>query len=169
MASEYLIPGPLADDKHGSGFLGSPGAASRNVAGSGFNPGVAPGSSPGAVPGSDEDSRFRPGSLSPTTAASRRTGKALRARRRSGPLRVLNLALLTAEIISALIVSWLVAQYIYTVYIDTVPRRVSPPTGQTAHPILPAGVLTTPTPTRIAQVTPPLLGAPGGGVTWDGG
>jgi LPXTG-site transpeptidase (sortase) family protein len=166
MASEYVMPGPLAEENTRGGFLGSPNVPSVNVAGSGFNPGVAPGTAAEA----GEPERFRGGSLSPTGAGSQEAGTQKWARRRrSGPIGIFDMALLTAEVISAIIVTWLVAQYIYTVYFDTTPRRLTPATGASSHRTgqpLQVPRLDTPTlaPTRIAQVTPPLQGTPYGAV-----
>jgi LPXTG-site transpeptidase (sortase) family protein len=107
-----------------------------------------------------EFDRFKPGLLQPVDGPKIRPTAEPRIQRPSVPVRVFDRALLAVELFGALVVAWLVFQYIYTVYFDTGPHRVTPasvgaPTGNT-------GVLWQPTstPTRIAEVAPPLTGPP---------
>jgi sortase A len=74
------------------------------------------------------------------------------------PLRIFDTALLVIEVVSAMVVSWLVWQYVYTAYFDTAPRRVSPPRSEQILPMQTPTARPVPTPTRIAEVLPPLEG-----------
>jgi sortase A len=116
-----------------------------------------------------ENDRFRPPSLRPIDGGRRRIAFLPSQRRdtrnkegksaSSKSLRIFDTALLVIEVVSAMVVSWLVWQYVYTAYFDTAPRRVSPPRSEQVLPMTTPTVRPLPTPTRIAEVLPPLEGA----------
>ncbi|HET6313477.1 MAG TPA: class D sortase [Chloroflexia bacterium] len=117
-----------------------------------------------------ENDRFRPSSLRPVDGGRRRIAllpsQRREARNTAGqgasslPLRIFDTALLVIEVVSAMVVSWLVWQYVYTAYFDTAPRRVSPPRSEQVLPM--TTPTRQPTPTRLAEVLPPLEGTSDG-------
>ena len=118
----------------------------------------------------EEHDRFAPPRLSPAGRHWIRVG-GRKARPETGgpagpllrPLRIFDRALLLIELACALVVAWLVWQYIYTVYFDTGARRplltrIGAVVGP-AHTQTPTFVSTA-TPTRVAELVPPLVGGP---------
>lgn len=110
-----------------------------------------------------EFGRFSPPALVALDGRPARGAATARRASRQGPLRLFDRALLLIELACALVVFWLVSQYIYTVYIDTTPHRLTPAAGgntgarsATARPTRTA----ISTPTRVAEVNSPLVGAP---------
>ncbi len=111
------------------------------------------------------------GHPSPLTGPTEAGGRSRQPARLSlglGSLKVFDRVLLAVEVACALVVLWLVWQYIYTAYLDVAPRRLSAHAPQSGSEGTPAGHSATsraahsPTPTRIAQVAPPLVGGPPG-------